>query len=258
MAHRGDPAEAIDADSLRSYWDGEASTYDVHPTHRLSNRVTMAAWDAALTSALPQPPARILDIGAGTGFLSLRLARLGFNVTAMDFSPSMMEALTVNSRIAGLRIDSVVGDAVRPPSGPFDAVVERNLLWTLPDPVTALRAWRSVTPGGRIAVFGAIWGPGADRVERVRQVLRRAGAVLQRRNGHHRPMSPKLFSTLPFGDGVSPDTVLRLLEDAGWVNPCLVRLRDVEWAERAQEVATFMQLLGPIPRYVISASAGKP
>ena len=42
-------------------------------------------------------------------------------------------------------------DAASPPGGPFDAVVERHLLWTLPDPGAALVAWRQAAPTGRLA-----------------------------------------------------------------------------------------------------------
>jgi len=42
---------------------------------------------------LPEPPASVLDVGAGTGFLSLLLAGQGYDVTAVDLSPGMLGQL---------------------------------------------------------------------------------------------------------------------------------------------------------------------
>lgn len=91
-------------------------------------------------------PARVLDAGAGTGFLSLLLAGQGYQVTAMDLSPGMLEVLRAKAAGLGLEVQAVQADAVSPPDGPFDAVVERHLLWTLPDPGAALAAWRKAAP----------------------------------------------------------------------------------------------------------------
>jgi SAM-dependent methyltransferase len=96
---------------------------------------------------------RVLDVGAGTGFLSLAAARLGYQVTALDLSAKMLERLEVSAAREGLRIDLVHARAEIPPPGPFDAVMERLLLWTLPDPAAALAAWRQVAPSRRLLAF---------------------------------------------------------------------------------------------------------
>ena len=78
---------------LRDYWNEDAATYNLSPEHFPHTKVQQAAWNAALTRYLPPPPARILDVGAGTGSLSLLLARLNHSVTALDLSLRMLELL---------------------------------------------------------------------------------------------------------------------------------------------------------------------
>ncbi|MGD0945763.1 MAG: hypothetical protein ABR972_16065 [Acidimicrobiales bacterium] len=64
---------------VREYWDVDAATYDRSPGHNPQTRLETAVWAATLRRFLPPPPARVLDVGAGTGFLSLLLAREGYD-----------------------------------------------------------------------------------------------------------------------------------------------------------------------------------
>ena len=47
--------------------------------------------DRALAEHLPDPPARIVDVGGGAGQQSIRLARKGYEVTILDLSPEMLD-----------------------------------------------------------------------------------------------------------------------------------------------------------------------
>src|SRR5204863_8963963 len=98
----------------------------------------------------------ILDAGAGTGAISLLLAGLGYRVTALDLSPDMLALAEAKAGRLGLDIETVVAPATEPPPGPFDAVVERHLLWTAPDPAAARRAWRGAAP--RLVSYEGIFG----------------------------------------------------------------------------------------------------
>lgn len=61
-------------------WDLEAETFDDEPDHGLAEPTTRAAWRDLLLGALPAPPARIADLGCGTGTLTRLLVDEGFAV----------------------------------------------------------------------------------------------------------------------------------------------------------------------------------
>jgi ubiquinone/menaquinone biosynthesis C-methylase UbiE len=239
-------------EEIREYWDADAATYDNSPTHRPTSAGEMAAWVTALTRLLPPAPARVLDCGAGTGFLSLMAARLGYRVTAVDISEGMLAKLRGRAAAEGLAIEIVEGPAGQPPGGPFDAVMERHVLWTLPDPVAALRAWRDAAPFGRLVVLESVWG-GVDRAEvikaRAREALRRARRAPTE---HHGQYPAEWRAALPLGAGTSPSRVVEMVSEAGWATPRLERLRDIEWAT-AVNLPMPERLLGVPPRFVVVA-----
>jgi SAM-dependent methyltransferase len=236
-------------DEIRRFWDDDAATYDNAPGHRPTSAAVQAAWTAALEALLPSAPARVLDCGAGTGFLSLIAARLGHDVTALDLSSSMLAVLGASAAAEGLDIDVVVAPAHEPPHG-FDAVIERHLLWTLPDPGAALAAWRAAAPQGRLVAIESLWGD-ADPVEALRG---RAWRWVQRVRGtapdHHGPYPADVRAALPLGRGTHPRGVAELVAEAGWRSPRLVRLRDVDWATTL-ELRLPERLLGVTPRFAV-------
>src|ERR671931_1597342 len=168
---------------LREWWDADAETYDHSASHSASDPVEAAAWRQALLRHLPPPPARILDVGAGTGTMSLLAAQLGHRVTALDLSPGMLARAREKADAEGLALETVVGPADAPPHAEFDVVIERHLLWTLPDPVAALQAWAGVAP--RVVLYEGIWRP-QDLPGKVKQRAARAiRRMLGESHDHH-------------------------------------------------------------------------
>ncbi len=102
-------------------------------------------------------------MGAGTGFLSLLLAAQGYQVTAADFAPGMLARLKAKATDRGLDVQAVETDAMHPPAGGFDAVVERHLMWTLPDPAGA---WPHGTLSRRPAAWSSSKAAGAGGAHR--------------------------------------------------------------------------------------------
>lgn len=242
-------------EAIRRFWDTDARTYDLGSDHVSRSAVERAAWSAAFLRLLPQPPARVLDVGAGTGFLSLSLARLGYRVTALDLSPRMLAELRRKARAAGVDIETVEAPAGEPPAGTFDTVVERHVVWTLPDPAGALAAWRSAAPGGRLVLFEGLWGAGTDALEKAR---RQARGLLHRVrgdvSGHHGEYDETMLAALPLGGGPDPERLIPLVESAGWGTARIERLRDVEWATR-RALPQIDRLLGVHPRFAVTAGA---
>ncbi|MEU3532965.1 methyltransferase domain-containing protein [Streptomyces murinus] len=56
-------------------WDARAAGFDEEPDHGLRDPAVRAAWAARLRSWLPRRPADVLDLGCGTGSLSLLAAQ---------------------------------------------------------------------------------------------------------------------------------------------------------------------------------------
>ncbi len=216
-------------DRIRQFWDRDAETYDRSPSHALTDPVEAAAWRAILRRHLPDPGGRVLEAGAGTGSVTTLLAELGYRVTALDVSEGMLAR--ARRKLEAFDVDFVIGPADRPPRGPFEAVVERNMLWTNPDPVGTLTAWREVVrPGGRLLVLEGIEGGVLqDLRERAAGLIRRALGIP---HDHHDHYDPEVLSALPLARAGSPAPLVDAIARAGWSGIRLERLRDVEWARR--------------------------
>jgi SAM-dependent methyltransferase len=216
-------------DRIREYWDRDSETYDRSPSHALTDPVEAAAWRAVLRRHLPEPGARVLEAGAGTGSVTALLVELGYQVTALDLSEGMLSK--ARDKLAGHGVEFVVGPADRPPPGPFDAVVERNMLWTNADPVGSMTAWRAVTrPGGSLLVLEGIEGGLVQGLrERAAELVRRGLGIP---HDHHDHYDPEMDAALPLAGAATPGPLIDAVHRAGWNAVRLERLRDVEWARR--------------------------
>ncbi|QYJ04303.1 methyltransferase domain-containing protein [Nocardioides panacisoli] len=149
-------------DRIDRYWSDRAASYDDH--QRRPDRLPLndAAWEDVWAEALPPAPATVLDVGTGSGYVAFRLAALGHDVTATDRAAGMLERARQHAG-DGTRVPRFRhGDAVAPDfnDGAFDAVVNRYVMWTLRDPVTALANWRRLLrPGGTLALVDSTWFP---------------------------------------------------------------------------------------------------
>lgn len=140
-------------------WDAEAASFDDEPDHGLRDPQVRRAWAERLRSWLPERAGEVLDLGCGTGSLSLLASEQGHHVTGVDSSPAMVGL--ARAKLAGRDAAFLVGDAAAPPVGEqrFDVVLVRHLLWALPEPGRVLRHWRELLrPGGRLVLVEGVWG----------------------------------------------------------------------------------------------------
>ena len=71
-------------EETRRIWDSEAPAFDDEPDHGLRDPIIRKAWKNRLIQWLPPSPGAglsVLDVGCGTGSLSVLLASLGHHVT---------------------------------------------------------------------------------------------------------------------------------------------------------------------------------
>ena len=85
------------------FWDAEAESFDEQPDHGLRDPVVRSAWAELLLPLLPPSPARVADLGCGTGSLSLLMAEAGHHVSGLDISSAMVAA--ARDRISSTRRD---------------------------------------------------------------------------------------------------------------------------------------------------------
>ena len=103
--------------------------------------------DAAVEAVIEATPARVLDVGCGTGELTERFVRAGSEVQAIDISPRMVEL----TRARG--IDAQIADVESLPFGDreFDCVFAGWVLYHAPALDQAIaECARVLRPGGRL------------------------------------------------------------------------------------------------------------
>jgi SAM-dependent methyltransferase len=103
--------------------------------------------------------ARMLEIGAGTGYFTLNLLRQGIvgEATATDISSGMLDALESTAAQLGVEVETVACDAERLPfpDESVDLVLGHAVLHHVPDLPAALRECaRVLRPGGTLAFMG--------------------------------------------------------------------------------------------------------
>ncbi len=142
-------------------------------------RALHAQIEADLAKALGDRPARILDVGCGTGGLIRRLAprHLAWRWTGLDVSPLACEL--ARSRLDPA-VEIVIGSAERLPwaDAAWDAVVAADMLYHVADDALALREIaRVLRPGGLLIVnepaYPWLWSYHDEAVHGRRRYTRR-------------------------------------------------------------------------------------
>lgn len=108
---------------------------------------------AGLTASLPSG-ADVLEIAPGPGYHAIEVAKLGFTVTGLDISATMVEIASEGARRASVLAEFRRGDASAMPfeDGSFDLIVCQAAFKNFRRPVTALNEMHRVLRPGGVAV----------------------------------------------------------------------------------------------------------
>lgn len=203
--------------SIDAYWSGRAEGYHDFQESRVEIPEIRDAWASIWSDVLPSPPATILEPGAGTGHVALMLAHLGHDVVGIDRSRGMVARARANAarvaRPATFREDDAV--APRLDERSVDAIVARYLLWTLREPVVALRNWRMLLrPRGTLAIVDSTWfadGPPGGTADDGAESAEPTDAFA-------RHYDDEVLAALPLATARSIDDTVATVRDAGFLD----------------------------------------
>lgn len=148
------------------YWTGRASGYSGVNREELATDQkqvwgrTIAERIAARFPGRTPESIRVLDVGTGPGFFAIILTEMGYRVTAVDYTASMLEEAKRNAGLLSDKIDfrRMNAEELAFADHSFDVLVTRNVTWNLHDPEAAYGHWaRVLAPGGLLLNFDANW-----------------------------------------------------------------------------------------------------
>lgn len=212
-------------EEIRDYWSGRAATFDDSPSHKIDDRYGMPEWHRLLRQAFGVGPDRTLDglkaldIACGTGEISRMLCGFGAEVTAIDFSETMLGR--ARAKLAGQSWTGILSDAEALQlleDDSFDIAVTRHLVWTLTDPLAAFRDWRRVLkPGGQLLVVDGDWTARKNWMHRLRHWLAaRLDGGAPRGDGQDRARHEAILKQLYYREGLTADMLRTDLMAAGF------------------------------------------
>jgi len=104
-----------------------------------------------------RPPGRVLDLGAGEGADSIRLALLGYDVSAVEISKVAAEKISMFAKEANATVNVEVADVVTyEPKGDFDLIICNGVLHYIDDKKTVVDRMQAATRAGGINVI-SLW-----------------------------------------------------------------------------------------------------
>ncbi|MFZ2004602.1 MAG: class I SAM-dependent methyltransferase [Stellaceae bacterium] len=234
------PQADIVKQNVAAHWGKRAAHFDQDFGHSIATAPERAAWDRVIGLAVGGNSAvEALDVGCGTGFLSLELAARGHHVSGIDFAPEMLARAKAKAAAAGVQIRFEHADAENLPFSPasFDLVITRHVLWTLPHPEAAISEWiRVLRPGGRLAVIDgqSLVAPGEEQ------------AASARRSTEYAPIGDQL----PFLMGKAREEIEALFRAKGLAAVASDPLADVIMAQNERAAAEGEELR-PRRRYIV-------
>ena len=216
--------------AIRSRWDVSSLKYDTHNGHGIKTTEERDAWKRILGAVLPGKGLDVLDVGCGTGEMSLVLAEMGHNVHGIDLSEKMLARARDKARALRLNVRFSLGDAekLKLNAGKFDALISRHVLWTLPHPDRAMEEWKRVTKnGGAVIVIDGQWRD-SSLSGRARRLVSETGMLIFERQNPWKKWYPSdLNSALPHRFGITPEDARKYFESSGLSDVAVTDLNDI-------------------------------
>ena len=215
-------------ESIREKWDESSQSYDSLHGHGIKSKEERDAWKNMLETVLPRGRLKILDVGCGTGELSLLLEGMGHQITGIDLSDEMLSVARSKAKASQLKARFMTGDAesLNFDDESFDAVINRHLLWTLPHHDLALREWKRVlTKVGRVIIIDGLWMNYSLENKLRRLIGDLSVIILERQNPRKGWYSKKTEAKLPHPRGMDAKVTREYLEEAGLTE---IELRDLD------------------------------
>ncbi|MGF6173256.1 class I SAM-dependent methyltransferase [Ensifer sp. 4252] len=209
-------------DEIRDYWSKRSETFDLAFGHRIPPGPEFDAWQKPVRDFLGAEPLRVLELACGTGEVTRLIHDLGHDVTALDFSEAML-AVAKKKHAGKPRLRFLLADAenTMEPDASYDAIVCRHLVWTLTQPQATLAEWfRLLKPGGRLLVFDGDWARPTAVGRLATWAIRQIDRVIGPDNHYDGALSDRhatIMRNLPFGDGLTVETLLPMLKAAGFL-----------------------------------------
>ena len=223
-------------------WDAIAEGYDRYVAPQEVDLANDALRLVGLESG-----ERFLDVAAGTGGLSLPAARLGAEVVATDWSPSMIERFAARAREEGLsEAEGRVMDchSLDLPDDTFDVSGSQFGVMLVPDQARALREMVRVTkPGGRVIVIA--YGSPAE-FETLQVFIAALTVVAPGFPGLPDDPPPLEFQV------ADPDIFRRRLNDAGLTNVRVERTAERPAFTSGQKIWDWVLYSNPISGLVVA------
>ena len=140
-------------------WDNYADIYEERILLE-SEHGAKEKWLEEIRDRIGVKSAKILDVGAGPGFLSIILSEAGYEVYGIDQSLGMLKQAEKNASRFGVSPTFMLGDAenLAFTDESFDVVIARNITYALSNPEQAFREWlRILKRNGKILIYDANW-----------------------------------------------------------------------------------------------------
>jgi len=226
-------------ETISKYWDWRSQTY----TNGICgfDDEEKAVWKGELRAVLNgNGGLKALDVGTGPGFLALILAEMGHTATGVDISTGMIDRAKENARMMNLVADFRHADAESLPfeDESFDLLVNRHLLWTLPNPSGAVEEWaRVLRPGGMVLSIDGEWFDPSPSARLRKGLSKAVTLVVERRipsfysvfGDYYNPIRREL----PLYGDSKPKRICSLFEEAGLSNVSFRYLLDARQFQKA-------------------------